>query len=105
VAVSAHDYDRGGKPDIAWHDEVARDALVPALIVDVLAIIDVLPVTGSTDAQERAVALLTLVAGHDVEPGDQPREWRIARARTSATRCDEQMHRQRAKLGRTGTGA
>jgi len=31
VHVSAHDYDRGGKPDIAWDDEVARDALVTAL--------------------------------------------------------------------------
>jgi IS5 family transposase len=80
VHVSAHDYDRGGKPDIAWDDKVARDALVSALVEDALAIIDCLPVTGLDDEQERAVALLALVAGQDVEPGEKPGEWRIARA-------------------------
>ena len=80
VAVSAHDYDRGGKPDIAWDDQVARDALVSALVTDALAIIDALPVAGLTDAQQRAVGLLALVAGQDVEPGDKPGTWRIARA-------------------------
>jgi IS5 family transposase len=80
VHVTAHDYDRGGKPDIAWDDQVARDALVSALVEDALAIIDCLPVTGLTDEQERAVALLALVAGQDVEPGEKPGTWRIARA-------------------------
>jgi IS5 family transposase len=80
VVVTAHDYDRGGKPDIAWDDDVARDALVSALVEDALAIIDCLPVHGLDDAQERAVALLALVAGQDVEPGEKPGEWRIARA-------------------------
>ncbi|MDQ3405174.1 MAG: IS1182 family transposase [Actinomycetota bacterium] len=80
VAVGAHDYDRGGKPDIAWDDEVARDALVSALVADAIAIIDCLPVSGLSEEQERAVALLALVAGQDVEPGERPGEWRIARA-------------------------
>lgn len=80
IAVSAHDYDRGGKPDIAWDDQVARDALVSALVTDALAIIDGLPVTGLDDEQERAVALLALVAGQDVEPGQTPGTWRVARA-------------------------
>lgn len=80
VHITAHDYDRGGKPDIAWDDEVARDALVSALVTDALNIVDCLPVTGLDDAQERAVALLALVAGQDVEPGEKPGEWRIARA-------------------------
>jgi IS5 family transposase len=80
VRVSGHDYDRGGKPDIAWDDEVARDALVSALVADAINIIDCLPVTGLTDEQERAVALLALVAGQDVEPGEMPGTWRIARA-------------------------
>jgi IS5 family transposase len=80
VAVSAHDYDRGGKPDIAWDDDVARDALVSALVADALAIIDALPAVGLDDDAERAVALLALVAGQDVEPGETPGEWRIARA-------------------------
>jgi IS5 family transposase len=80
VEVSAHDYDSGGKPDCAWDDEVARDALVTGLVKDALAIIDALPVTGLDDDQERAVALLALVAGQDVEPGETPGTWRIARA-------------------------
>lgn len=80
VKVSAHDYDGGGKPDCAWDDEVARDALVTALAKDALAIINALPVTGLDEDQERAVALLALVAGQDVEPGETPGEWRIARA-------------------------
>jgi IS5 family transposase len=80
VHVCAHDYDRGGKPDIAWDDDVARDALVTALVSDAIAVIDCLAVSGLTDAQERAVALLALVAWQDVEPGEKPGEWRIARA-------------------------
>lgn len=80
VTVSAHDYDAGGKPDCAWDDEIARGALVTALVADALAIIDALPVTGLDDEAERAVALLALVAGQDVEPGERPGEWRIARA-------------------------
>ncbi len=80
VHVVAHDYDRGGKPDCAWDDEVARDALVSALVADAIAIIDCLPVAGLDEEQERAVALLALVAGQDVEPGQRPGEWRIARA-------------------------
>jgi hypothetical protein len=80
VTVSVHDYDSGGKPDCAWDDALARDALVTGLVADALAIIDALPVTGLDDDQERAVALLALVAGQDVEPGEKPGEWRIARA-------------------------
>lgn len=80
VHVTAHDYDRGGKPDIAWDDDVARDALVTALVTDALNIIDCLPVVGLDDEAERAVALLALVAGQDVEPGENPGTWRIARA-------------------------
>jgi len=80
VEVSAHDYDTGGKPDCAWDDEAARDALVTGLVADALAIIDALPVVGLDDEAERAVALLALVAGQDVEPGETPGSWRIARA-------------------------
>jgi hypothetical protein len=34
VAVDGHEYHRGGKPDCAWDDPVARDALVSALVAD-----------------------------------------------------------------------
>ncbi len=80
VTVSAHDYDKAGKPDCAWDDQVARDGLVTGLVTDALAIVDALPVVGLDDDQERAVALLALVAGQDVEPGETPGSWRIARA-------------------------
>jgi hypothetical protein len=61
-------------------DDVARDALVSGLVTDALAIIDALSVVGLDDEAERAVALLALVAGQDVEPGEAPGSWRIARA-------------------------
>ena len=80
VPVTAHDYDEGGKPDCAWDDEIARDALVSALVADALAIIAALEAVTLTDEQQSAVALLALVAGQDVEPGDEPGTWRIARA-------------------------
>jgi hypothetical protein len=80
VVVTGHDYEQAGKPVCAWDDPDARDALVSALVADALAILNALPVTGLTDEQEQAVALLALVAGQDVEPGDTPGSWRIARA-------------------------
>jgi hypothetical protein len=80
VAVSGHDYDQAGKPVCVWDDPDARDALVSALVTDAVAILDALPVTGLDDEAEQAVALLALVAGQDVEPGDTPGSWRIARA-------------------------
>ncbi len=79
VAVDAHDYDRGGKPDCAWDDVVARDALVSSLVADALAIIAALERVGLDDEQQSAVALLALIAGQDVEPGEARGTWRIAR--------------------------
>ncbi len=73
-------YDNAGKPVCAWDDEAARDGLVTSLVADALAIIDALPVVGLDEEAERAVALLALVAGQDVEPGEKPGQWRIARA-------------------------
>jgi hypothetical protein len=57
VAVAAHDYDRAGKPQCAWDDPQAAQALVSGLVNDALA----------------------LVAGKDVEPGERPGSWRTAR--------------------------
>src|SRR6266568_5515588 len=51
VELGAHDYGRHGKPVCAWDDPQAKQAL----------------------------ALLALVAGQDVEPGERPGSWRIAR--------------------------
>ncbi|QBI22037.1 IS1182 family transposase [Egibacter rhizosphaerae] len=101
VVVGAHDYDHGGKPDIAWDDEVACDALVSALVADAIAIIDCLPVTGLDEEAERAVALLALIAGQDVEPGEQPGTWRIARAvakdRVVSVVDDESRHAHKSR--------
>ncbi|MGH8907937.1 MAG: hypothetical protein ACRD0K_15825 [Egibacteraceae bacterium] len=74
VAVSAHDYDKSGKPDRAWDDDVARDALVTALVTDAIAIIDALPVVGLDDDAERAAALLALAAGQDVPARREARD-------------------------------
>jgi IS5 family transposase len=79
VTVSAHDYDSSGKPACAWDDSTARDELVTALVNDALAILAALDRVELDDEQQRLVGLLALVAGQDVEEGDQPGSWRIAR--------------------------
>ena len=78
VAVSAHDYDQPGKPACAWDDAEARDQLVTALVRDALAIIEALPDEVPEGEAADAVALLALVAGQDVEEGEEPGTWRIA---------------------------
>jgi IS5 family transposase len=78
VAVSAHDYDRAGKPVCAWDDPEAKTALVSGLVNDALAIIAATEDVDLTSEQADAVGLLALVAGQDVEPGDTDGTWRIA---------------------------
>jgi IS5 family transposase len=78
VMVSAHDYDAAGKPVCAWDDPTAKMALVSGLVNDALAIIDALDGVNLDDPQADAVGLLALIAGQDVEPGDDPGSWRIA---------------------------
>src|SRR6188472_253794 len=79
VAVVAHDYDQPGKPACAWDDPAARDDLVSGLVRDAQAILDALDGVELDDDHQQLVALLALVAGQDVEPGDTPGSWRIAR--------------------------
>jgi IS5 family transposase len=78
VTVSAHDYDAAGKPVCAWDDPEAKTALVSALVNDARAIIAALDGVDLSDEQADAVGLLALVAGQDVEPGDEEGTWRIA---------------------------
>ena len=82
--TTGYDYERTGKPDIAWDDQDAKDALVSALVTDALALLaavdrDILE-EGSKAAD--ACALLGLVAGQDVEPAEgsdgTDGRWRIA---------------------------
>jgi IS5 family transposase len=78
VVLSAHDYDAGGKPVIAWDDPVAKDLLVTGLVNDALALLDAASTTTLDTEASDALGLLALVAGQDVEPSDQPGSWRIA---------------------------
>jgi hypothetical protein len=79
VELTAHDYDRPGKPVCAWEDPEAKQALVSGLVNDALAVLEAAADAKLDAEQAEAVALLALVAGQDVEPGDRPGTWRIAR--------------------------
>jgi hypothetical protein len=79
VALAAHDYERPGKPDCAWDDPQAKQALVSGLVNDALAVLAAVGEVALDDEPAEAVALLALVAGQDVEPGDRPGTWRVAR--------------------------
>lgn len=79
VTVTAHDYDRAGKPVCAWDDPDAKTALVSGLVNDALAVIAALEGVDLTADQADAVGLLALVAGQDVEPGEEEGTWRIVR--------------------------
>jgi IS5 family transposase len=85
VVVSAHDYDSVAKPQIAWDDQAAKQALVTGLVNDALSLIGALEALELSDEQGDAVGLLALVAGQDVEPGDEEGTWRIA-SRTAPDR-------------------
>jgi hypothetical protein len=72
VQVAAHDYERPGKPECAWDDPQATQALVSRLVNDALAVLAAVADLELDDEQAEAVALLALVAGQDVEPGSKP---------------------------------
>ena len=72
-----------GRPPCDWDDPTDRDRLVSELVDDanelVWAAEDLLEGGAVfSEKQADAVALLALVAGQDVEPGDGPGRWRIA---------------------------
>ena len=96
VEVAGHDYDRAGKPMVAWDDPVAKQALITGLVNDALAIIAALDGVTLTGEQADAIGLLALVAGQDVEPGDEDGTWRIAQrtapARVISTVDPESRH-------------
>jgi hypothetical protein len=79
----AHDWDDPGKPQIAWDDKAARNALVSALVEDARAVVTAFTDIELDEPATRALALLALVAGQDVEPADgsdgTDGRWRIAR--------------------------
>ena len=79
VTVTAHDYEAPGKPVCAWDEPAARDELVTGLVGDARAVLDAIAGVALDDEQQALVGLLALVAGQDVEEGDTPGSWRIAR--------------------------
>jgi hypothetical protein len=79
VALTSHDDERPGKPECAWDDPQATQALVSGLVNDAPAVLDAVADLELGAEQAEAVALVALVAGQDVEPGQRPGSWRIAR--------------------------
>jgi hypothetical protein len=63
----------------AWDDPQATQALVSGLVNDALAVLDAVADVELNAEQDEAVALLALVAGRDVEPGERPGSWWVAR--------------------------
>ena len=101
VTVTAHDYETAGKPACAWDDPAARDELVTGLVHDARTILDALDGVVLDAEQEALVGLLALVAGQDVEEGDTPGSWRIARKvvkdRTISTVDPETRHMHKSR--------
>ena len=72
------DYAGPGKPPCDWDDPAAREALVDELVTDALAALGALDGQAVPPAAGDAVDLLALVAGQDVEQGEDG-VFRIAR--------------------------
>jgi len=79
LQLGAHDYNQPGKPACVWDDDQARERLVSGLVTDALAVLAEVKDVELDAAGAEAVGLLGVVAGQDVEPGERPGCWRIAR--------------------------
>ena len=80
LVLTAHDYDNDpGKPACAWNDRDAIDQLVTVLVNDATTVLESLDDVVLDGPQQEAAGLLALVAGQDVEAGDEDGTWRIAR--------------------------
>ena len=82
VWVRVHNLE-GGRPPCDWDDRADIDRVVSELVDDanelVWAAEDLVDAGLVLNEQQLdAVALLALVAGQDVEPGERPGQWRIA---------------------------
>lgn len=67
-----------GRPPCDFEDQDDIDRVISELIEDAYELIFAAEDLELTEAQADAVALLALVAGQDVEPGDRPGRWKIA---------------------------
>jgi hypothetical protein len=78
--VVGDDYDvASGKPACAWNDPTARDELLTRLVNDALTVLAAVDGIVLDDGQQQLVGLLALVAGQDVEPGEEEGMWKIER--------------------------
>jgi len=77
VTLSAQDYETSSKPLIAWDDPLAKAQLVDALVADALQLLGAFEGTEQGADGVAALGLLALVAGQDVEQGDDG-TWKIA---------------------------
>jgi IS5 family transposase len=71
--------DEGGKPVIEWSDTSARDALVTGLVHDAEAVLAAAEQSPSAEIAADSIGLLALIAGQDVEPGEEAGTWKIAK--------------------------
>jgi hypothetical protein len=85
VPVRAHNLE-GGRPPCDWDDATDIDRVITELVDDANELVWAgEELVELTVEQNDALALLALVAGQDVEPGDRPGTWRIAQ-RTATER-------------------
>ena len=81
VELTAHDYDRPGKPECAWDDLEATQALVSGLVNDALAVLEAVAEVKLDATQGEAVALLALSPAKTSNrasgrtPGGSPARW------------------------------
>ena len=76
--VRDDEYATPGKPPCDWDDRAAREALVDALVRDAMAALAALEGEALEGAAKDAAELLALVAGQDVEEGED-NQFRIVR--------------------------
>ncbi|HEX2043259.1 MAG TPA: IS1182 family transposase [Acidimicrobiales bacterium] len=84
VWVREHNLE-GGRPPCDWEDPADIDRVVSELVDDANEVVWASENLELSAEQADAMALLALVAGQDVEPGDGPGRWRIA-SRTAPDR-------------------
>ena len=100
VLTRDHDYATVGKPPCDWDDRAAREALVDALVRDVNAALLVLHGRELSGAVAGAAELLALVAGQDVELGEDGMfriARRVARDRVISTVDTEARHGHKSR--------
>jgi hypothetical protein len=94
------DYAAPGKPPCDWDDPAAREALIDALVGDCHAALAVLDGQHLPAPLSEAASLLALVAGQDVEQGDDGRfriARRVARDRTISTVDTQARHGHKSR--------